>query len=741
MTAVPALDAATLAALMRAEHGDPYAVLGLHADGDGWVIRTLLPGAGAVTACRSDDDAPIATLQRQGASDLFAARVVGPRQRFAYRLRVQWAGGDSSRLDDPYRFAPLLTDMDLWLLAEGTHHRPFERLGAHLVEHEGVAGVRLALWAPNALRVSVVGDFNQWDGRRHMMRRRREAGVWEVFVPQMAAGDLYKFEVRGSDGAVALRADPYAFAAELRPGTASRVVRLPPKVPRSAARKQANAFDAPISIYEVHLGSWLRAPHEGQRWLTYRELAASLVPYARDLGFTHLELLPVHEHPFDGSWGYQPTGLYAPTSRFGSPDDFRAFVEAAHAAGLGVILDWVPGHFPTDAFALARFDGTHLYEHADPREGLHQDWNTLIYNFGRAEVRNFLVGNALYWLEHFGIDGLRVDAVASMLYRDYSREPGQWIPNARGGRENLEAVDFLRRMNHVVGTEAEGAITIAEESTAWPGVSRPPGDPGQSGGLGFHFKWNMGWMNDTLAYMAHDPVHRRHHHDRMRFGLMYAWSENFVLPLSHDEVVHGKRSLIGRMPGDEWQRFANLRAYYGWMWGHPGKKLLFMGGEFAQRREWNADAALDWHLLEQGDAMPLHAGVQRLVRDLNVVYRDFAALHRWDVDPRGFEWVRHHDAGHSLFVFQRRADDGSVVLVISNFTPVVRRNWRFGVPLSGRWREIINTDLAVYGGSGVANAPQDSEAFACDGHPQSLRVDLPPLATLMWAFEKPPVAP
>jgi 1,4-alpha-glucan branching enzyme len=579
----------------------------------------------------------------------------------------------------------------------------------------------------------VVGDFNQWDGRRHMMRRRREAGVWEVFVPHMAAGDLYKYEVRGSDGMVTLRADPYAFAAELRPGTASRVARLPPKMLRSAARKQANAFDAPMSIYEVHLGSWLRAPHDGHRWLSYRELAVALVPYARDLGFTHLELLPVHEHPFDGSWGYQPTGLYAPTSRFGSPDDFRAFVEAAHEAGLGVILDWVPGHFPTDAFALARFDGTHLYEHADPREGLHQDWNTLIYNFGRAEVRNFLVGNALYWLEHFGIDGLRVDAVASMLYRDYSREPGQWIPNVRGGRENLEAVDFLRRMNHVVGTEAEGTITIAEESTAWPGVSRPPGDPAQPAGLGFHYKWNMGWMHDTLAYMGHDPVHRRWHHDRMRFGLMYAWSENFVLPLSHDEVVHGKRSLIGRMPGDAWQRFANLRAYYGWMWGHPGKKLLFMGDEFAQEREWNADAALDWHLVERGDAAPRHAGVQRLVRDLNVVYRDFPALHRWDVDPRGFEWIRHHDAEHSVFAFQRRAPDGGVVVVISNFTPVVRQGWRFGVPQPGIWREIINTDLAVYGGSGVAHGPRTTEPVACDGHAHSIVVDLPPLATLMWA--------
>ncbi|EHR70829.1 alpha-1,4-glucan:alpha-1,4-glucan 6-glycosyltransferase [Burkholderiales bacterium JOSHI_001] len=730
-------------ALMRASHPDPYAVLGLHADGPGaWQVRALLPGALAVQAVASADGAPLADLARVPGSDLFCAALSGPAERFAYRLRVTWQrpGGEPvvTEIEDPYRFAPLLSDMDLWLLAEGTHQRPFERLGAHLVEHEGVAGVRFALWAPNAQRVSVVGDFNHWDGRRHMMRLRRECGVWEAFVPHMQAGDLYKYELVDAQGGLSLRADPVAFAAELRPGTASKVWRLPPKAGRSPSAA-SNALDAPMSVYEVHAPSWRRPADGGQRWAGWRELATTLVPYARDLGFTHLELLPVHEHPFDGSWGYQPTGLYAPTARLGTPDDFRAFVDAAHEAGLGVIIDWVPGHFPTDAFALAKFDGTHLYEHADPREGYHPDWNTLIYNFGRVEVRNFLVGNALYWCEHFGIDGLRVDAVASMLYRDYSRKAGEWVPNRHGGRENLEAVDFLRRMNHSVGTQAPGVATIAEESTAWPGVSRPPSDDLQSGGLGFHYKWNMGWMNDTLRYLAREPVYRPHHHDELRFGLMYAFSENFLLPLSHDEVVHGKGSLLTRMPGDEWQRFAHLRLLYGWMWAHPGKKLLFMGGEIAQEREWNADAALDWHLLEHGPQAARHAGVQRLVRDLNSVMRHFPALHAQDAQPQGFEWVRHDDAAQSTFSFVRRAPDGSQVLVLANFTPVPRLGFRIGVPggLAGqRWREVINTDLGVYGGSGVATGLAELQAVPSDGHAASLLCDLPPLAAVYWVLSE-----
>ncbi|WP_066335045.1 1,4-alpha-glucan branching protein GlgB [Azohydromonas lata] len=725
------LPAATVQSLMRADHGDPFAVLGLQGpDEDGaWWLRALLPGAQRVWAVAAEDGRVLAELQRIPGSELFEGTVVGPTERFAYRWRVDW-GSAQAELDDPYHFAPLLGELDLWLLAEGTHQRPFQALGAHSMAVEGVQGVRFAVWAPNARRVSVVGEFNHWDGRRHLMRLRRECGVWELFIPAVAEGVLYKFELLDAQGAVVLRADPYAFAAELRPGTASRVAVPPPAAPVSPARAAANAFDAPMSIYEVHLGSWRRA--DGGRWLTYRELARELVPYAAGLGFTHLELLPVHEHPFDGSWGYQPTGLYAPTSRFGSPQDFKFFVDAAHEAGLGVILDWVPGHFPTDAFALARFDGTHLFEHADPREGFHPDWNTLIYNFGRAEVSNFLIGNALYWLERFGVDGLRVDAVASMLYRDYSRAQGEWLPNRHGGRENLEAVEFLRRMNHVVGTERPGAVTIAEESTAWPGVSRPPGGDALHG-LGFHYKWNMGWMHDTLGYLGRESVHRPWHHDQLRFGFMYAWNENFILPLSHDEVVHGKRSLLGRMPGDDWQRFANLRAGYGWMWAHPGKKLLFMGGEIAQEREWNFEGSLDWHLLEHGPNAARHAGVQRLVRDLNAVVRHFGALHRRDVDPCGFEWIRHHDKEHAVFAFQRRDDQGGVVVAVANFTPVVRHGWRLGVPCAGTWREVINTDLAVYGGSGVANGERVAEAVPCDGLPFSIAMDIAPLATQLWA--------
>ncbi|WP_119153711.1 1,4-alpha-glucan branching protein GlgB [Caldimonas tepidiphila] len=715
-----------IGALMAATHGDPFGVLGPHGKEGALVVRALLPGAHAVEVVDDRTGRRLAPLERLGDSAVFEGAMPRRRNRLGYRLRVNW-GDHSSDIEDPYRFPPLLNEMDAWLLAEGTHHRPYEQLGAHPVVVDGVAGTRFAVWAPNARRVSVVGGFNQWDGRRHMMRLRLECGVWEIFLPQVGPGDLYKYEILAADGRVLLKADPFAFRAELRPRTASVVQRLPAGRAGSEERRRANALDAPVSIYEVHLGSWRR--HGDGGWLTYRELAEQLVPYARDLGFTHLELLPVHEHPFDASWGYQPTGLYAPTARFGTPEDFRAFVEAAHAAGLGVILDWVPGHFPEDAHALARFDGTPLFEHADPREGFHQDWNTLIYNFGRSEVRNFLVGNALYWIERFGVDGLRVDAVASMLYRDYSRREGEWVPNQFGGRENLEAIDFLRRMNHVVGVTRPEAVTIAEESTAFPGVSRPPTDDLRGGGLGFHYKWNMGWMHDTLAYMAQDPVHRKYHHDRMRFSLMYAFSENFVLPLSHDEVVHGKGSLIRKMPGDDWQRFANLRAYYGWMWGHPGKKLLFMGCEFAQWDEWKSDAALQWELAGQ----PRHEGVRRLVRDLNNVYRHFPALHALDCEPQGFEWLSHEDAEHSVLAFARWDREGRSVIVVSNFTPVPREGWRLGVPGGGRWREVINTDAAVYGGSGVGNGVLEARPEPAHGRGQSIVLTLPPLATLMLA--------
>ncbi|MFT3721006.1 1,4-alpha-glucan branching protein GlgB [Pseudorhodoferax sp.] len=624
----------------------------------------------------------------------------------------------------------LISDTDLWLLAEGTHLRPYAVLGAHPLVLQGTAGTRFAVWAPNARRASVVGDFNAWDGRRHPMRLREGAGIWEVFIPSVGPGALYKYELEDRDGRLLpLKADPYALAAQLRPETASVVAELPAPVPPSPQRQRANAHDAPMSIYEVHLASWRRRPEEGGRWLDWDELADTLIPYALDLGFTHLELLPVSEHPFDGSWGYQPIGLFAPTSRFGEPAGLHRFVRRAHDQGLGVLLDWVPAHFPADAHGLARFDGTALYEHADPREGFHHDWNTLIYNFGRTEVRNFLVSNALYWLERYGVDGLRVDAVASMLYRDYSRPSGQWIPNRHGGRENLEAIDFLKRLNETVGGQRPEAVTLAEESTSFLGVSRPT----FAGGLGFHYKWNMGWMHDTLRYFGRDPAHRRHHHHELTFSMVYAYSEQFVLPLSHDEVVHGKGSLLARMPGDRWQQFANLRALYGYMWGHPGKKLLFMGGEFAQQREWDHGQSLDWHLLGDG----LHAGVQQLVRDLNRVLRHYPALHALDHDPAGFEWLEADDAQHSTYAFARHGrEDGQLMLVVCNLTPVVRRDWRLGVPRPGRYHERLNTDSVYYGGSnaGTPWGVAGTEPIPAHGRSHSVLLTLPPLATVFMEW-------
>ncbi|HZX29150.1 MAG TPA: 1,4-alpha-glucan branching protein GlgB [Telluria sp.] len=713
--------------LQHGDHGDPFAVLGMHAAGGKLEVRALLPGAAGVDVVDRKTGRRVAALERVEGSDLFCAAIPRRKNPFPYLLDIDW-GSQRQLLEDAYRFGPVLGEMDIWLLGEGTHARPFEKMGAHPATVDGVDGVNFAVWAPNARRVSVVGDFNNWDGRRHAMRLRRECGVWEMFVPHVAVGDLYKFEIKSATGAILLKADPYALRAQVRPNTASIVDRLPAPAPHDMTRKAAVGVDAGVSIYEVHLGSWKRSGQPRADglpdWLTYRELADQLVPYAKEMGFTHLELLPVNEHPFDGSWGYQPTGMYAPTARFGTPEDFRYFIDRAHAAGLGVILDWVPGHFPTDAFGLGQFDGTHLFEHADPREGFHQDWNTLIYNYGRQEVRNFLVGNALYWVERFAIDGLRVDAVASMLYRDYSRKEGEWVPNKFGGRENLEAIDFLRRTNTVLATERPEAVTMAEESTSFPQVSRPV----DQGGLGFGYKWNMGWMHDTLEYMKKDPLYRSHHHDQMTFGLVYAFSENFVLPLSHDEVVHGKGSLIGKMPGDHWQRFANLRAYYGFMWGHPGKKLLFMGGEFAQLREWSADRSLDWHVL--GD--PLHAGVQRLVKDLNAVYTAYSALHQLDCDPNGFAWIAHDDRANSVLSFLRRDAQGDFVVVACNFTPVPRHGYRIGVPQAGRYREIINTDAAIYGGSGVHNAELAADPIGSHGQAQSLAITLPPLATVMF---------
>jgi 1,4-alpha-glucan branching enzyme len=637
--------------------------------------------------------------------------------------------------DDTSHAPHLLSDLDVWLLSEGTHLRPYEVLGAHPFVLNSVKGTRFAVWAPNASRVSVIGDFNHWDGRQNPMRLRPECGVWELFLPNIAEGALYKFELAAKDGSLLpTRADPYARQAELRPATASVVASLPNMVAPSPARQKANALDAPVSIYEVHLGSWRResdgSNNGAGRWLNWDELGDSLVAYAKDMGFTHLELLPISEHPFDGSWGYQPVSMYAPTSRYGDAQGFVRFVARCHEAGIGLILDWVPAHFPTDSHGLGNFDGTHLYEYADPREGFHNDWGTLIYNLGRTEVSNFLIGNALYWLERYGVDGLRVDAVASMLYRDYSRKAGEWIPNKHGGRENLETIDFLKRMNEVVGTERSQAITLAEESTAFPSVSRPT----YAGGLGFHYKWNMGWMNDTLAYMARDPVHRKHHHGEMTFSLVYAFNENFVLPISHDEVVHGKCSLLNKMPGDTWQKFANLRAYYGFMFGHPGKKLLFMGCEFGQEREWNHDQSLDWHLLDS----PMHAGVQRLMRDLNHLYKVTPALYQQDFVPAGFEWIEHNDAERSVISFIRRGhDDQTYIVVVSNFTPSSQKGYRLGVPQAGSYRERINTDSAHYGGSNVGTplGVATAQSVPWHGKSHSVLLDLPPLATVMLEWK------
>lgn len=710
------IDTADLEAITSGQLGDPFAVLGPFHRGQPGCLVAYDPHATWMEARIGAERIALTPL----GEGVFAGDIGAVRP---YLL----AAGDGVRDwqgEDPYRFGPALGDLDLYLLGEGTHRRLWQALGAHPVVHEGVAGVRFAVWAPNARRVSVVGDFNAWDGRRAPMRNR--GGVWELFLPGLGPGARYKFEVLPQAGPPLLKADPCAQSAEVAPATAS-VVAAPPAHPWAdgdwmASRAARNAADAPIAIYEAHLGSW-----RGD--VTGYASARALVDHAANLGFTHLELMPLAEFPFGGSWGYQPTGLYAPTARWGSPDDLRGLVDYAHQRGLGVIADWVPAHFPADAHSLARFDGTPLYEHADPREGFHPDWNTLIYNFGRTEVANFLSASALYWLEAFHLDGLRVDAVASMLYRDYSRTEGQWIPNRDGGRENLEAIAWLRAMNALVAEAAPpGARTWAEESTAWPGVTAPP----DRGGLGFGFKWNMGWMNDTLRYMGHDPVHRSHHHDLMTFGLIYGFSEAFVLPLSHDEVVHGKGSLLGRMPGPRPDRFANLRAYYGFMWGHPGKKLLFMGSEFAQWSEWNHDVHLDWACL----ADPLHAGMMRLVGDLNALYRAHPALWRRDREAGGFAWTDLHARAESVLSWLRWGAEGEApVAVVANFTPVARR-WRLGLPRAGAWREALNTDSGRYGGQDRGNLGRVmADGPPHNGQPASAEITLPPLATLFLTPE------
>ncbi len=722
-----------VAAIVAACHGDPFAFLGMHEEGKGLCVRAFLPDAAAMAVVDGASGAVVARGKRVHTAGLFVAVMPERHQPFRYRLRARW-GKDWHEFDDIYRFPPVLGELDLHLLVEGNHLASDRKLGAHPLVHDGVAGVGFAVWAPNARRVSVVGNFNNWDGRRMAMRHRGESGFWEIFVPSLAAGELYKYELLGPDGGLLpLKADPHAERTERPPGTASVVAAPSAHVWQDdawmAERGRRNDREAPISIYEVHLGSWRRNWAEGGRYLSYRELAEQLVPYVADLGFTHIEAMPVTEYPFDGSWGYQPVSLFAPTARYGAPDDFRAFVDACHRAGLALWLDWVPGHFPSDAHGLGHFDGTALYEHADPRQGVHRDWNTLVYNFGRREVANFLWSSALYWLREYHIDGLRVDAVASMLYLDYSREAGEWIPNQYGGRENLDAIAFLRRMNELVFGEASGATTAAEESTAWPMVSRPT----YVGGLGFGFKWNMGWMHDTLGYMAHDPVHRKYYHNDLTFGLLYAFHENFILPLSHDEVVHGKGSLIGRMPGDTWQRFANLRAYFAFMWTHPGKKLLFMGGEFAQDWEWNHDQGLDWQAL----AHPLHEGVQTLVRDLNRLYRATPALYRLDCEPGGFAWIDASNGEESVISYLRRGrEPGELAVIVGNFTPVPRHDYRIGVPRPGRYAERINTDAQDYGGSGVGNAGEvRAEPHPMHGHAYSLRLELPPLGVLIFTPE------
>ncbi|WP_264479483.1 1,4-alpha-glucan branching protein GlgB [Roseobacter weihaiensis] len=723
------------ARLIAGQHGDPFSVLGLHEVDGKWHIRAYVPDADRIAAVDAKTGRNIASLTAvAGAPGLFEGVAARRKTRFAYHLRVQQGSAQWS-MDDPYRFGPVMGALDEYLLGEGQHRKLWRVLGAHVMTHEEVAGTHFALWAPNAARVSVVGDFNTWDGRRTVMRRRGPTGVWEVFVPGVTEGAVYKYEILDArHRLLPHKADPVGFGAEHPPRTGSVVRDLSRYRWQDdtwmTRRAVTQRIDQPISIYEVHLGSWRRVPKEGNRPLSYEELARDLVAYVKDLGFTHIELMPVSEFPFDGSWGYQPVGLFAPTIRHGTADEFRALVEACHAAEIGVILDWVPGHFPEDPHGLGRFDGTALYEHADRKEGFHPDWNTLVFNYGRAEVSNYLTANALYWLQEHHVDGLRVDAVASMLYRDYSRKDGEWVPNKDGGRENYEAIAFLQRMNTEVYGEVPGIITVAEESTAFPGVSAPA----DTGGLGFGFKWNMGWMNDTLSYMAQDPVHRKHHHAKMTFGLHYAFSENFVLPLSHDEVVHGKGSLLGKMPGEGADKFANLRAYFGFMWGHPGKKLLFMGGEFAQGAEWNHDASLDWHLLDH----PLHGGVQNLIRDLNRLYRDCPALYARDTDPGGFEWVAQNNADDSVLAWVRYGAEGAApVLVVSNFTPVARMDHRIGVPAQGHWVERLNTNADIYGGDGRGNlGGTDSEAVAAGGKSQSVALMLPPLTTLFFELKK-----
>jgi 1,4-alpha-glucan branching enzyme len=717
--------AADIERLLARDHPEPHALLGAHAAKGGVLVRAFRPDAESVVAHPAGGKP--APLERVHPGGVFEAILKGAELPLRYELEVGYPGGATFRITDPYAFLPTIGELDQHLISEGRHEELYGALGAHLREVDGVAGTSFAVWAPAARSVSVVGDFNSWDGRLHPMRSLGSSGVWEIFVPDVAEGSRYKYEIRTQTGELRMKADPLAFEVEVPPLTDSIVTRSEHTWADESwvqRRSLRDPLAEPVSVYEVHLGSWRRDPSDPERELSYDELADDLAAYVKDMGFTHVELLPVLAHPFPGSWGYQVTGYFAPASRWGTPDEFRAFVDRLHAHGVGVILDWVPAHFPRDDWALARFDGTALYEHEDPRRGAHPDWGTLVFNFGRNEVRNFLLASALYWLREMHIDGIRVDAVASMLYLDYSRQPGEWIPNQHGGREDLEAVQFLKELNEVVYAREPGVISAAEESTAWPGVSRPT----YVGGLGFGFKWNMGWMHDTLGYFEVEPVYRRYHHHQLTFSLMYAFSENFILPLSHDEVVHGKGSLLEKMPGDRWQQMANLRCLYAYMWAHPGKKLLFMGNELAQEREWSHERSLDWHLLESAD----HAGIQSLVRDLNRVYKGERALWALDFDPAGFWWLEANDADANVVAFCRASRNAEDVLVcICNLSPVAREGYRVGLPRPGHWSEALNTDSEHYGGTNTGNmGGVEAEDVGWHDQPQSAVVTLPPLGVL-----------
>jgi len=717
--------------LVHASHDDPFSVLGPHEVENGVAVRLFLPTAKSVTII-SKGDGKRFDADRIHEQGLFEAIVPGATlPDLGYYVEATDHQDGRWIQEDPYCFGPVLGEMDIYLFCEGNHERLYEQLGAHLGTHFGFRGTVFSVWAPNAQRVSVVGEFNGWDGRMHPMRKMAGAGVWEIFLPNVLEGMHYKFEVKSSEGAVVLKSDPFGFFGQHGLDTASMVFDLHryqwDDDEWMEKRRSKNWNCEPVSVYEVHLGSWARVPNEGDRWLSYLEFGERLLDYVVEMGYTHIELLPVAEHPFDGSWGYQVTNYYAPTSRFGNPDEFRHFVDRCHQRGIGVILDWVPGHFPKDSHGLARFDGTCLYEHADPRLGEHKEWGTLIFNYGRNEVRNFLIANAVFWLDEYHIDGLRVDAVASMLYLDYSREAGEWIPNCFGGRENLDAIHFLKKTNEVCYGLYPGVMIIAEESTAWPGVTRPT----YLGGLGFGFKWNMGWMHDFLSYMSLNPIYRRHHQGEITFSLLYAFTEHFMLVLSHDEVVHGKGSLLNKMPGDVWQKFANLRMFYAWMYAHPGKKLLFQGGEIGQWSEWSHSRSVDWHLLDN----PMHDGLRRLVQHLNHLYKNEPALWELDDSYEGFQWIDFHDADNSVVSFVRRALNGNELVFVINATPLPREGYRVGVPGEGWYEEVLNTDAETYGGANIGNyGGMHADSHDWQGMSHSLQINLPPLATV--AFKK-----